>query len=120
MKYDDSERKLPCVADFLFSYSTISDHVSLRDSEVGSWYIQMLCKTIREKIDSKDISHIFTFVNREVSKMTAKFENIKVKMMPTFENQLTKLFYKANELKEKLKDIERLIKELLEQKGSFT
>ena len=99
-KYYDDERRPPREADFLFSYSTVEDFLSLRDPDDGSWFIQILCKAINEG-DNKDIYHILTFVHGEVSKMVGLIKNIRVKMMPTFESRLTKLFYIREPLKEK-------------------
>jgi hypothetical protein len=43
LRYYDHEHRLPQEVDFLFAYSTLEDYVSLRDTDDGSWYIQMLC-----------------------------------------------------------------------------
>jgi hypothetical protein len=102
--YDDKNR-LPKEADFLYSYSTLEDHASYRDEEDGSWYIQMLCKAIREE-ESKEISAILRYAHLLISQMVAttfkypghlnvENEIVEVKMTPTYEDRLTKLFYLA-------------------------
>jgi hypothetical protein len=96
-RYHDHENYLPKEVDFLFSYSTLEDYVSLRDPDDGSWYIQMLCKAIREE-ESKEISAILRYTQFLISKMAATNRNtndeiVKVKMTATYEDRLTKLFY---------------------------
>jgi hypothetical protein len=104
--YDDKNR-LPKEADFLYSFSTLENHASYRDDdEDGSWYIQMLCKAIREE-ESKEISAILRYTHLLISQMVAtayKYpknlnvnnnEIVEVKMTPTYEDRLTKLFYIA-------------------------
>ena len=93
-RYFDHEKRLAKEVDFLFSYSTLEDFVSYRDPDDGSWYIQMLCKAIREE-ESKEISHILKYAHQLISQMVAKCDTIEVKMTPTYEDRLTKLFYIA-------------------------
>jgi caspase 6 len=99
-RYFDHDKRLPREADFLFSYSTLEDHVSYRDVEDGSWYIQMLCKAIREE-ESKEISAILRYAHLLISKMVGGYltntddKMVEVKMTPTYEDRLTKLFYVA-------------------------
>ena len=97
-RYFDPEHRLPKETDFLFAYSTLEDYLSYRDEEDnGSWYIQMLCKAIREE-ESKEISAILTYTHALISKMVGKHrypngDAVELKMTPTYENRLTKLFY---------------------------
>jgi len=98
-RYYDHEHRSPKETDFLFSYSTLENHVSYRDEEDGTWYIQMLCKAIREE-ESKDIFAILTYTHSLISQMVATCLNtndeiVQVKMTPTYESRLTKLFYIA-------------------------
>ena len=104
-RYFDHENRLPKEADFLFSYSTLEDYVSYRDPDEGSWYIQMLCKAIREE-ESKEISAILRYAHLLVSQLVGttpkdpehpgkRNKTVKVKMVPTYEDRLTKLFYIA-------------------------
>jgi hypothetical protein len=98
-RYHDDKNRLPKDADFLFSYSTLEDYVSYRDEDFGSWYIQMLCKAIRED-ESKEISAILRYTHLLISKMVAtnlstNDEIVEVKMTPTYEDRLTKLFFIA-------------------------
>ena len=105
-RYFDPEHRLPKEVDFLFAYSTLEDYLSYRDEEDnGSWYIQMLCKAIREE-ESKEISAILRYAHLLVSQLVGtapkdpehpgkRNKTVKVKMVPTYEDRLTKLFYIA-------------------------
>jgi hypothetical protein len=105
-RYYDHEHRLPKETDFLFAYSTLEDYLSYRDVEdEGSWYIQMFCKAIREE-ESKEISAILRYAHLLVSQLVGtapkdpehpgkRNETVKVKMVPTYEDRLTKLFYIA-------------------------
>ena len=85
----DHVNRLPKEVDFLFSYSTLEDHVLYRDEDNGTWYIQMLCKAIREE-ESKEISAILTYTHYLISQMVGTNRQ---KMTPTYENRLTKLHF---------------------------
>ncbi len=98
-RYYDEKNRLPKEVDFLFAYSTLEGYESYRDEDNGTWYIQMLCKAIREE-ESKDIFAILTYTHSLISQMVGKFrdkndEIVEVKMASTFESRLTKLFYIA-------------------------
>ncbi len=104
-RYHDDKNRLSEEADFLFSFSTLEDHESLRVEEDGPWYIQMLCKAIREE-DSKEISAILRYAHLLVSQLVGtsfkysgylnvENEIVEVKMVPTYEDRLTNLFYIA-------------------------
>jgi hypothetical protein len=98
-RYYDHENRLPKETDFLFAYSTLEDYLSYRDEEDGTWYIQMLCKAIQEE-ESKEISATLTYTHALIAKMVApyrdeNYEIVEVKMTPTYESRLTKLFYIA-------------------------
>jgi hypothetical protein len=94
-RYFDHEHRLPKETDFLFSYSTLRI-----DPDNGSWYIQMLCKAIREE-ESKEILHILKYTHLLVSQMVNTYdykddETATPRMMPMmYEDRLTKFFYIA-------------------------
>ena len=67
-RFYDYKNRLSEEADFLFYYSSLEVHVSLRDDEDDSWYIQMLCKAIREE-ESKEISHVLKYAHLLISQM---------------------------------------------------
>ena len=83
---------IPVEADFLYAFSTIEGFKSFRDPESGSWYIQILCDVIEEYKATKDVSHILIKVNDLIAQRET---NENKKMMPTYANQLRKLFYFA-------------------------
>ena len=86
--------KTPLDADFLFVYSTVANYFSIRDSENGSWFIQILCDMIEHFKSKKHILDILTKVNREVKHKEGRNEKGHlVKMHPTLTSQLSKDFY---------------------------
>lgn len=48
--YPGEIRSIPADADFLVSMSTVNDYYSIRHSLTGSWFIQSLCKQLREGV----------------------------------------------------------------------
>jgi hypothetical protein len=86
--------KTPLDADFLFVYSTVANYYSIRDSENGSWFIEILCDMITKYKTQRDILGILTNVIREVKKKegTNRKGNL-IKMHPTYTSQLSKDFY---------------------------
>ena len=98
-RYHDDKNRLPKEVDFLFAYSTLEDYLSYRDEEDGTWYIQMLCKAIREE-ESKEISAILRYTHALIAEMVATYRDdngkvVEVKMVAMYEDRLTKLFYIA-------------------------
>ena len=86
--------KTPLDADFIFVYSTVANYFSIRDSESGSWFIQILCDMIEHFKSKKHILDILTKVNREVKHKEGRNEKGHlVKMHPTYTCQLSKDFY---------------------------
>ena len=90
---DNSEElQIPMGADILLAFSSIENYMSVRDSEDGSWYIQTLIDVI-ENSKNKDINTILTKVNGKIWEKVGKYKGKPIKMMPTFNHCLTKLFY---------------------------
>jgi hypothetical protein len=87
-------KKTPLDADFLFVYSTVANYFSIRDSEDGSWFIQILCDIIEKYKTQRNILDIMTKVNFLVkNKEGINTKGNLVKMHPTFTSQLNKIFY---------------------------
>ncbi|XP_035660786.1 uncharacterized protein LOC118405396 [Branchiostoma floridae] len=84
--------RVPNLTDVYLAYSTTPGHVSWRDCEGGSWFIQVLVSVFLKYAATKDINQLMTKVNHEVSR---KFESDKHdKQMPAPVNMLTKdLFF---------------------------
>uniref|UniRef100_A0A8C9A947 Caspase 10 n=1 Tax=Prolemur simus TaxID=1328070 RepID=A0A8C9A947_PROSS len=82
------EYRIPIKADFLLGLSTVPGYLSFRHMEEGSWYIQSLCKRLKNLVLREDILSILTAVNRDVS-LQADIHGIK-KQMPQFANTLRK------------------------------
>ncbi|XP_048097180.1 caspase-8-like [Alosa alosa] len=58
----------PAYSDFLNCLSTVDDYVSIRCIKTGSWFIQSVCRQLREGCsENVDILTILTQVNMEVS-----------------------------------------------------
>uniref|UniRef100_A0A2K6DA02 Caspase-8 n=1 Tax=Macaca nemestrina TaxID=9545 RepID=A0A2K6DA02_MACNE len=61
-------RYIPDEADFLLGMATVNNCVSYRNPAEGTWYIQSLCQSLRERCPrGDDILTILTEVNYEVS-----------------------------------------------------
>ncbi|XP_044526575.1 caspase-8-like [Gracilinanus agilis] len=59
---------IPNEADFLLGMATVENHISYRHPIEGTWYIQSLCKNLKEGcLRGNDILTILTEVNSEVS-----------------------------------------------------
>ncbi|XP_048043291.1 caspase-22 [Megalobrama amblycephala] len=78
---------IPKDSDFLIAMSTVEGCVSLRNENSGSWFIQSLCKHLKQgSTRGQDILRILTKVNNEVSqregKVTINEVEIDAKMTP--------------------------------------
>ena len=87
-------------ADFLFAYATAANYFPIRESENGSWFIQILCEIIEKHMFTKDLLFILTRVNNRVSEKSdwdEKNEQV-VKMMSTLSHTTEKglLLHAAN------------------------
>ncbi|XP_068924873.1 caspase-8 isoform X2 [Petaurus breviceps papuanus] len=87
---------IPDEADFLLGMATVENHISYRHPKEGTWYIQSLCKNLKEKCPrGVAILDILTEVNSEVSKKIDP--NNKGKQMPQPKYTLRKkLFFPIN------------------------
>ncbi|CAM4622186.1 unnamed protein product [Leuciscus chuanchicus] len=83
---DDFDITIPADTDFLIARSTTDGHLSYRKPEVGSWFIQSLCRNLEKHCPlGTDIQTILLSVNNEVSS-----EGIKCKQMPVHEVAMRK------------------------------
>ncbi|XP_020826549.1 caspase-8 isoform X1 [Phascolarctos cinereus] len=87
---------IPDEADFLLGMATVENHISYRHPKEGTWYIQSLCKNLKEKCPrGVAILDILTDVNSEVSQKIDP--NNKGKQMPQPKYTLRKkLFFPTN------------------------
>ncbi|XP_050966854.1 caspase-8 [Labeo rohita] len=66
-------------SDFLIALSTVEEYLSIRDEIKGSWFIQCLCKYLKEGSErGLDILKILTEVNDDVSRMEVEGKNYKM------------------------------------------
>ncbi|XP_072534585.1 caspase-6-like [Salminus brasiliensis] len=79
----------PAGADFIMCYSVAEGFAAFRHPELGSFYIQDLCKTLQHQGSSLEFTELLTLVNQQVSRRT---HNDK-KQMPCFTSMLTKKLY---------------------------
>ena len=92
--------RIPKHADFLYSYSTVDDHVSYRHSDLGSYYVRALVEAFRELVARADLLRILTNVSKRVSEIVArqcssenKRETKEFKQMPEVKHTLRKKIY---------------------------
>ncbi|XP_054555963.1 caspase-8 isoform X2 [Talpa occidentalis] len=89
-------RYIPDEADFLLGMATVNNCVSYRNPMEGTWYIQSLCQSLRERCPrGEDILTILTGVNYEVSNKDDKKNMGKQMPQPTFTLR-KKLFFPLN------------------------
>ncbi|XP_036899510.1 caspase-8 [Sturnira hondurensis] len=90
------KRYIPDEADFLLGMATVNNCVSYRNPMEGTWYIQSLCQSLRERCPrGDDILTILTEVNFEVSNKDDKKNMGKQMPQPTF-TLTKKLFFPLN------------------------
>ncbi|KAF4112003.1 hypothetical protein G5714_006798 [Onychostoma macrolepis] len=78
---DDFDITIPADTDFLIARSTTDGHSSYRNPEEGSWFIQSLCRNLKQHCPKgTDIQTILLSVNNEVSR-----QGLKSKQMPVHE-----------------------------------
>ncbi|XP_030066354.1 caspase-8 [Microcaecilia unicolor] len=76
---------IPEEADFLLGMATMTDYVSYRSPDHGTWYIQSLCKHLKECCPrGHDLLTILTNVNHEVSKKFDRKNQGKQMPQPSF------------------------------------
>ncbi|KAM9193896.1 caspase-3 [Mergus octosetaceus] len=89
-------QKIPVEADFLYAYSTAPGYYSWRNAAEGSWFIQSLCRVLKEYARKLELMQILTRVNRRVSEYESYSNrpdfNAK-KQIPCIVSMLTKEFY---------------------------
>ncbi|XP_059189262.1 caspase-9 [Centropristis striata] len=68
----DARATLPTPSDILVSYSTFPGYVSWRDTQAGSWYVEVLDRVLEENAATDDLATMLMMVNHEVSQNSAK------------------------------------------------
>ncbi|CAO2615912.1 Casp8 [Lemmus lemmus] len=87
---------IPDEADFLLGMATVKNCVSYRDPVHGTWYIQSLCQSLRERCPlGDDILSILTGVNYDVSNKDDRRNMGKQMPQPIFTLR-KKLFFPLN------------------------
>ncbi|XP_075386117.1 caspase-10 [Tenrec ecaudatus] len=76
---------IPVEADFLLGMATVPGYVSFRHVKNGSWYIQSLCKHLKDLVPRhEDILSILTAVNDDVSRQADLHGRQKQMPQPAF------------------------------------
>ncbi|KAM9344429.1 caspase-9 [Pholidichthys leucotaenia] len=86
----DARATLPTPSDILVSYSTSPGYVSWRDTQSGSWYVEILDRILEENAATEDLATMLMMVNHEVAQNSAKGL---YKQMPFSFNSLRKLLH---------------------------
>ncbi|EOA93626.1 Caspase-3, partial [Anas platyrhynchos] len=89
-------QKIPVEADFLYAYSTAPGYYSWRNAAEGSWFIQSLCRVLKEHARKLELMQILTRVNRRVSEYESYSNRLDFnakKQIPCIVSMLTKEFY---------------------------
>lgn len=87
------QNSAPKYADLLTAMSTIEGFVSIRDRELGTWYINEVCNTIEARGDFEHMLDLLTYVNNQVSKKRHKENEQELCMLPEFSVRLLKKMY---------------------------
>uniref|UniRef100_A0A336MAB9 CSON012690 protein n=1 Tax=Culicoides sonorensis TaxID=179676 RepID=A0A336MAB9_CULSO len=87
------QNSAPKYADLLTAMSTIEGFVSIRDRELGTWYINEVCSAIDAHGDDEHMLDLLTFVNNKVSGKRHKENERELCMLPEFSVRLLKKFY---------------------------
>lgn len=80
----------PMRSDFCIAKSTITGFVSYRHEEKGTWFVQTLCKSVRQLSNRLHLLDILTKVCNEVSQLRGDNNECMVSMCET---SLRKQFY---------------------------
>ncbi|KAM4706750.1 caspase-3-like isoform 2-T2 [Discoglossus pictus] len=89
--HGNTTMNIPLYKDCLYSYSTPPGYFAWRNNVYGSWFIQSLCKMLKEHGKKLELIQILTRVNNRVA---FEYETCHGrKEMPYFVSMLTKEFY---------------------------
>ncbi|XP_019627981.1 PREDICTED: malignant fibrous histiocytoma-amplified sequence 1 homolog isoform X2 [Branchiostoma belcheri] len=88
---DAGERTLPTASDRLVMYATVHGHVSWRNSNTGTWLIQVLADVITEHAETEELQDMLRRVNAKVADF--KTQNQEYKQQPEVTHTLRKKLY---------------------------
>jgi caspase-like apoptosis-related cysteine protease len=77
----------PSHADFLIARATVPGHVSFRNKNTGSYFIQELCAVLKSEAYTEDLVSILTKVQGNMARKTIHEQ---YKQIPSFTSQLSK------------------------------
>ncbi|XP_035697225.1 cell death protein 3-like [Branchiostoma floridae] len=88
---DAGERTLPTTSDRLVMYATVHGHVSWRNSDTGTWLVQVLADVITEHAETETLQEMLTRVNAKVADF--KTQHQEYKQQPEVTHTLRKKLY---------------------------
>ncbi|XP_078616689.1 uncharacterized protein LOC144884978 isoform X2 [Branchiostoma floridae x Branchiostoma japonicum] len=88
---DTGEKTLPTASDRLVMYATVHGHVSWRNSDTGTWLIQVLTDVITEHAETETLLEMLTRVNAKVADF--KTQHQEYKQEPEVTHTLRKKLY---------------------------
>ncbi|XP_058831650.1 caspase-1-like [Topomyia yanbarensis] len=106
-KKDQVVFSIPAMADLLVMYSTFEGYYSWRNPRQGSWFIQSLCKELKENGKVRDLLTLLTGVSRRTAYEWQSFvphdERMDaMKQIPCIVSMLTKTFYFTKKTRSKV------------------
>lgn len=103
---DRYKRQIPDTSEYLLCYPCAPGYTSLRNTGIGSIFIQCLVQVLKERHDEEDISRMLVRLNYKVARQD---NSLRIKQMPSHDNRLTRLTYFKSFFMKK--------KRILEEKG---
>ncbi|XP_035697785.1 malignant fibrous histiocytoma-amplified sequence 1 homolog [Branchiostoma floridae] len=88
---DAGEKTLPTTSDRLVMYATVHGHVSWRNSDTGTWLVQVLADVITEHAETETLLEMLTRVNAKVADF--KTQHQEYKQQPEVTHTLRKKLY---------------------------
>ncbi|XP_071109941.1 uncharacterized protein [Haliotis cracherodii] len=96
IKSEDDKMVLTEV-DFFLGFATVAGTQSLRNPEIGSWFIQELVQTLQESADREDLDSLMTTIRRRVTERQSETDDGTF-VMQTAESKTTllkKIYFKG-------------------------
>ena len=84
------KRHIPDTSEYLLCYPCAPGYTSLRNTGIGSIFIQCLVEVFKEYHNKEDISRMLLRLNYKVAR---QINSLRIKQMPCHDNRLTRLTY---------------------------
>ncbi len=85
----------PSLADVIFAYPVVNEHIAYRNTVTGSPYIQKLCRIFNDHSQKEHVADMLTMVSGEIAKMDMAnpYDPDPKKMQPEKRDTLTKKWF---------------------------